>query len=357
MKIFAFPSHTNKEKVSGVDFARIIQPMSNLAKEKGYEVKIYDPQNDLDGKIKWKDVGKDYDVVYMNYLNARHAFAAIGTYNRMFNKKMIIDIDDDLWGILPDNPAYSVFGKRSDGIRTITAILNEADHITCTNTHLRNVILHNTNKSIDQVSIIPNAVDFNVYDRPVKRTKSHQFRIIHFGSTTHFQSLAEENFTKAMNRIMKEYPNVTFTTIGALVPKFRMKWGPRYINKHGDIDVFKWIKKMPDMLSEGDLLVVPLTNNTYNRSKSSIKFLEASAVKLPGCWQNIRQYKDIVRDGENGFLCNTYKEWYKAIKSMIDLGELREQIAEQAYDDVKSNHTIQKLLPEYKELFEKVLTE
>ena len=100
-----------------------------------------------------------------------------------------------------------------------------------------------------------------------------------------------------------------------------------------------------------DVFVAPLTDNTYNKSKSSIKYLEISSAKKPGVYQDIRQYKEVVNHKENGMLAYTENDWYYAIKELLEDKKLRKSIGENAYKTVKNDWTIQGNINKYVDFF------
>jgi glycosyltransferase involved in cell wall biosynthesis len=106
-------------------------------------------------------------------------------------------------------------------------------------------------------------------------------------------------------------------------------------------------------VDEVDIFVAPLSVNTYNICKSSIKFLEASTSSKPGCWQNIRQYQEVI-DGTNGFLCSTEDQWYTSIKKLIDDKVLRKQMGENAFKTIQ-DWTIQGHTKDYANFFKKLV--
>jgi len=166
--------------------------------------------------------------------------------------------------------------------------------------------------------------------------------------TTHFISLQNKEFEDGIDKIFKEYPNVTLKTIGAFIPKFKNKWGRRYEHGFGHQDVYKWIKnKFPGYMDEADIIVAPLEVNVYNRAKSSIKFLESGSAKKPGVWQDIRQYQSVVNHGENGFLAERANGWYKAIKKLIEDKKLRKTMGENAFKTVEKNWQIDSHIQDY----------
>jgi len=350
MKIFALPSHQSKENTTGVDFARIIQPMKYFNGYKDTKVIIFE----IIKKMNWLWVAKHFDIIYFNYLNNPWGFAAMGAMARHYGVKMVMDVDDAIWEIHNDNPAYEVWKKGSEGLRDFTAICNEVDYITCTNNYLKNVIINHTTKTPDKIQVFPNYIDLSTYTYRAPFKNTNQINLTHFGSTTHFNDLRETDFERGLNRIMAEYPNVVFRTIGAFIPSYREKWGARYEQTFGDPDIYTWInKRFPTFMKESDILVVPLVDDIYNRCKSQIKWLEASSAKIPGIWQRVRQYEEVV-DGTNGILANKDTEWYKGIKYMIDNPDKRKAMGEKTFEDVKK-WQIQDHLEDYYVFFQKVL--
>src|SRR5581483_2241935 len=105
MKIFGLPSHQSEERTSGVDFARIIQPLKHLNKFEGIKTTLFDIHKTTD----WLYVAKNFDLIYFNYLNNPWGFAAMGAMARAHGVKMVMDLDDDLWDIHSDNPAYKIY--------------------------------------------------------------------------------------------------------------------------------------------------------------------------------------------------------------------------------------------------------
>ncbi len=350
-KIFALPSHTFVERVSGVDFLRIIQPMKHLDGYEGrFEVKVYDPSKD--GSFEWPAIFEEYDAVYFNYTTNDIGYAVMGYLAQKNKKKLICDVDDDLFNILSDNSAYDIFKKGSWGLSVVKAILGDVSMVTCTNSFLKHSIQHNAKPK--GVTVLPNYIDLNVYKHRSEFKDRGYYKALHFGSSTHFASFYSPQFVKALTRVMDEYPNFSFITVGAFVSEFKKKWGQRYEQGFGDTDIMKWIDKMPQYVDDADFMLVPMINNTYNRSKSNCKYLEASSHKLPGAYQNIRQYREIINDGDNGFLCETEDEWYSAITKLINDTKLRREMGEKAFSTLES-HTIQANVKKYADMFDILL--
>lgn len=358
IKIFCFPAHMTKERTSGVDYARIIQPMKALNgykdEEVEFQVDIFDVMEEE--TTEWDKVAEKYDIIYLNYINNPWAFAAMGAMARKNGVKIVLDLDDALFNIRSDNPAHNVYKKGSDAIRNFIAICNEVDYMTTTNDYLKHVIMNNTKKKAPQIKVFPNYIDLDLYKHRSPFKNDGQIQLMHFGSSTHYIDLSNDEFAKGIDRILSEYPNVTFRSIGAFMPKFRGRWGMRYEQVYGHQDLFKWISDFyPGYMDEADILVVPLDVDIYNKSKSSIKYLEASAAKIPGVYQRIRQYEEIIDEGKNGMLAGKASEWYKGIKKLIDDVELRRSMGEAAFKNVQDNWQVKNHTKEYADFFKEIL--
>ena len=357
-RVFAYPVHTTTKHVSPVDYPRIIQPMKYLDgwkdKEIAFQVDIWDGQTiKLD---EWGMMVKGYDLVYFNYTVNDWSFAAMGSVIRIYGKKMVMDLDDALWLMNPDNSVYNVYKRGSKGLAIVTDILNEVDYATCTNSYLKNVIAANTRKRHEFIKVFPNYLDLNLYGTIPPLRKSPFIKIVHYGSSSNFDDLTSFEFVEGVGRIMDEYPNAVFKTIGSFFPKFKDRWGQRYEEQHGKMNFMDWAKTgFPSVMAECDIFVAPLGGNAYNRAKSSIKFIEVASTQRAGCWQNIRQYQEVVNQGKNGFLCQTADEWHDSIKTLIDKPELREKMGKAAYQTLKRDWLIQQHVDDYAHFFKKVL--
>ncbi len=95
----------------------------------------------------------------------------------------------------------------------------------------------------------------------------------------------------------------------------------------------------------------------FNKAKSNIKYLEFSALHIPGIYADLEPYnKDVVR-GSNGFLATTYDQWIGCLRKLITDPVLRAEMGDKAFFDVKMRYDqaniskrlgaeIKKLVPE-----------
>lgn len=357
IKIYALPSHQTKERTSGVDFARIIQPMKHLNGWKDEEIEFQCDVYDIhaEKEANWLDIAKEYDIIFFNYINDPWAYAAMGAMARKFGTKLVLELDDSLWDLKDDNPAHAVYKKGDQGIQDFTSICNDVDHIIVTNDYLKHVVMNHTNKKAKDITAINNFIDLELYDHRSPFKDTPHIKLLHFGSSTHYNDLNESEFAKAIDRIMSEYPNVTLQMVGAFIPRFKNRWGGRYEEGFGHVDIYEWIKgKYREYMDAADIVLAPLTNDIYNRCKSGIKYLEYSAAGKPGVYADMRQYQEYIDHKENGYLAMNEKGWYQSIKELLDDKEKRKSVGEKAFERVQSE-TIQANIYRYANLFKSLI--
>ena len=91
IRIFALPSHAEKGRTSGVDFARIIQPMEHLNGWTDGEVKSADVWNIHDkNKADWRKIAKNYDIIHLITLIKR-GLCRHGCMARKHRRKLVMD--------------------------------------------------------------------------------------------------------------------------------------------------------------------------------------------------------------------------------------------------------------------------
>lgn len=358
ISIFAFPSHSPGKHVSGVDFPRVIQPMKAL---NGYKTDEVEFQVDLWDGEKLTDKQTDvllsnYDILFMNYTLDDWTYARFGAMARKHNVKIVMDLDDGIWKINKDNTVYDLYKKGSKGIGTLTCIINDVDYVTCTNSYLRNVIVNETLKHHENVAAFHNCIDLKIYNQVPEFKDTVDITITHYGSSSHFTDLKDAEFQKGMERIMADYPNVKFLTVGSFFGELKEKWGRRYEEEFGALNFMEWAtKRFPEVMAKTDIFVAPLTDNVYNRCKSDIKRSEVATAKKPFVGQNIRQYQECITNGIDGFLCSTADDWYNAIKQLCNDKELRRSMGEAGYKRVLKNRQVKDLVKDWAEFFIKVL--
>lgn len=90
-----------------------------------------------------------------------------------------------------------------------------------------------------------------------------------------------------------------------------------------------------------DIGLAPLTERSFNRYKSDIKFLDYGILGIPGVFSNIGPYADSVVHENTGLLVdNTPQAWFAALDRLITQPDLRQRLGRNVRDYVAGERTL-----------------
>ena len=152
------------------------------------------------------------------------------------------------------------------------------------------------------------------------------------GSITHNPDF--ELISPVIKRLLKKYDNVYLSVVGFLdVPENLKEVEHKIVKK----DFVNW-KKLPKLISELDINLVPLEESVFNEAKSENKWVEAGLVKTVTVASAVGPFKDFIKNGETGYLCTNEKEWEETLENLIQNENLRKKIAEKTFNTVRKEN-------------------
>lgn len=80
-----------------------------------------------------------------------------------------------------------------------------------------------------------------------------------------------------------------------------------------------------------------------------ISLLEAMYIKKPCVVNNVIGNRDVIHNGENGFVCNEVKEFVEAIRE--SRGDTAQMYAEKAYQDVLEKYNTNVMAKKYTQIY------
>lgn len=235
--------------------------------------------------------------------------------------KIVYEVDDNLFDVPKWNPAHKFFAQK-DIIESIELFVQSSDAVFVTQEWLKDVFgKHNNN-----IYILPNSVDFKVMSDPPNNSRLPV--ICWQGSNTHDKDLAL--IKKALTQLVKE--DDCFVKLWSMDVPGAYK-----------VPLVKFESFFP-MFAQMDIDIglAPLSPHKFNRSKSNLKFLEYSALKIPTVASDFGPYKDTIEDGETGFLVGNVADWYDTVRYLLDNVDERKRIGQAAYEFVCENYDIDK---------------
>lgn len=153
------------------------------------------------------------------------------------------------------------------------------------------------------------------------------------GSRTH-----DADFEVAKNAVincMRKYQNV-FLRVGGTI-----ELPPEFKEFSSRIERFEFVnwKKLPRLIAETDINLMPLENTFFHACKSENKWMEAGIVGTVTIASWNEELERVMRDGENAFLCKNEEEWQTKLEKLIEDKNLRKELVSNAKDEIMKTHT------------------
>ena len=105
-----------------------------------------------------------------------------------------------------------------------------------------------------------------------------------------------------------------------------------------------------------DIFIAPLQDNEFNHCKSSLKYLEYSALGVPGVYSQLPPYEFVVEHGVNGFLAESEADWVKYLTQLIEEPGLRTEIGTAAQNTIIEDWLLSKNYDEWSEALQQALS-
>jgi glycosyltransferase involved in cell wall biosynthesis len=175
------------------------------------------------------------------------------------------------------------------------------------NQHLKNKIESLGGKAI----ILPTGTEANTYTN-MEDKGSSLCRIVWIGLPTNLRYL--EMIHSVFKTLQEKYPTLRLRIICSKFPDWE------------DVTMEKifWSKYIEyQTLAESDIGIMPLDDSEYSKGKCAFKLLQYMAAGLPCVASPVGANKEVIDNGETGFLANTEKEWIDTLSLLIENKEMR----------------------------------
>jgi len=325
----------------GIGWYRIINPLEKLDNSTVNGEFAFGSENRIEIA---KEIGEKADVMVIKYVDSFAAANHILTIRDVLGIKLLVDIDDNVFEVHPHNYAYKDTNKDTEAYKVFGYLFSEADGLICSTEPLAEYMRrYNPN-----VTVIQNAVDPAIWDVPVVKNDTDRVKIGWVYGPTHAQDVPV--MLPVVKEIIKKYPNVDFYHIGWKDADFD------HFDRQHTVFGTNGYKEFPEFLAGlgMDILVAPLIDDEFNKSKSNIKWMEAAMCEIPMVASAVAPYSDSITHGKDGMLAKTTREWIASLSGLIDDKQKRVKMGQAAKKNVLAKYSIEKILPKYVKLFEAV---
>jgi glycosyltransferase involved in cell wall biosynthesis len=257
---------------------------------------------------------------------------------------LIYSLDDNLLDLTPDRLGWQ-WHPTSEGLMTVRRFAEEADGIIVSTALLADRLAELNGR----IHVVPNALDERLFvkrpappDGPISGRKV----LGYMGTVTHDADL--EIISRALrNVLMRHNGGVEFQLIGGCSSPAFLKSLDGLPIRVLDVGANARYPKFVRWLTENvrwDLALAPLEATPFTRCKSDMKFLDYSALGIPGIYSQVPAYEGTVRHLETGYLVqNDSDEWEAAIECMLADDSMRCTLARNAEEYVRSNRMLEQL--------------
>ena len=173
------------------------------------------------------------------------------------------------------------------------------------------------------------------------------------GSNSHQRDL--EIIESAIVRLIGKYDNIYLKIVGFM----NLSENFKKLKEEGKLifDKFVPYQELQYKIGSVDLNVIPLQKHEFNNCKSELKYFEASIVDTISCATDNEVYRDIIIDGEDGFLCNEM-DWYEKIEYIYlnrdKLNKMKQKAKKKCYEVYGNKNQEEKITKMYDEIIESI---
>lgn len=243
-------------------------------------------------------------------------------------KRIFYECDDFLHGIhnIKDHRFKSEFAKKR--VKKYVEVMQACDSLICSTEFLADQY----KKYNSDVYVCLNGIDSELYENQKPEPQGETVFVGWSGGTGHLQAM--KSWFNALLLVMDYKKNSYFLTCGANYADQVDEIFP------GRATSIPWttIENYPFIINSFDISIAPSHESKYFKSKSDLRWLEASASGVPVI-ANPNTYKEI-KEGETGFLASTTDEFEEKLSELIDNKELRTKVGEQARQYIKDHRDI-----------------
>ncbi len=280
-------------------FYRGVGPMSRLRKLYPKEI-----HTRFITEMNWSTI-VEADIVFMQRpFHSNHRSCA--SMVKGANIPLWIDYDDNLFGILSDNPVHGIYAN-PEVQQNVAQLCGMADIVTVSTSALHGVL----SKYSQNVRVVPNALDDQICNSLLPRPVPDDNYIFWRGTNTHERDLRTIEQELIELSYDAQLANWKFAFVGYNPWWITEKMKPSQVLVSAGAPIVDYMRAIYDM--QPRIMIVPLAKNTFNESKSNIAWIEGSYGGAATIAQDMDEFK------MPGVLTyETPKEFVKCVKHLVE---------------------------------------
>jgi len=273
-------------------------------------------------------------------------FSGLRRLSKTLDIKFLVNMDDDLLSIDCSHPEFAHYQSRLQYLQDLY------DAAACVLVSTPSLMSRVNNK---RALLFSNALDEETWFSPVmsasKNTSSGhnsltanaiEVRVLYMGTRTHTPDyeLLRPAAEAAAHRLNSMHGiRLRVQLVGVVPATLTLSHPFERIALPNEMTIYPSFVRWLRTHCNWDFAVAPLASNDLNNAKSALKFLDYSALELPGIFSVSQAISNVVKDRENGILChsNSIEEWTDTIVELATDVSLRTRLATNAHAYVHEN--------------------
>ena len=258
-----------------------------------------------------------------------------------FKKVLLYEVDDFLHGVHPFSPAYQTFRPGNENLQVMDDYLQTSDGLLVTTPELASC--YNRAK---RTWVIPNSLDFGIRDWENKEARNTQLAgrtvIGWAGSSFHPDDMLP--LQSSLKAVLKNHPEAVFA-IASGPAQVRQFLQPLDLPQDQVVILSPVpFQDYPQLLSQFDIGIAPLSNNLFNRCKSELKLLEYGAWGIPYVAAKVAPYQRFHQSsgGKGGLLAVNSNDWEAGLSRMLDDIDFRLDASDFMREHVREHYDLKK---------------
>lgn len=154
--------------------------------------------------------------------------------------------------------------------------------------------------------------------------------------------ISEQKNPATFNQVARQFPDIQFIWVGD--GELRSTLDAKNIKVTGWVDR----KQVIEISNHSDIFLL-----TSLWEGLPISLLEAMYLRKACLVSNVIGNKDVIDDGENGFICNNVNEFKEKLDLVISNADLRHQMANKAKNDVLTKYSVDDMVKNYDKVYSK----
>jgi glycosyltransferase involved in cell wall biosynthesis len=267
-------------------------------------------------------------------------------------KAIVYETDDDHFNIQPWN------GYIKDIIpefQMIEEMAKRADLVTVSTS----VIGKRYSRFNDNVRVIRNAIDPDLYRATAPRPDGDLPRLLYYGSTARLRDYGGYPDSRGKfhggyaGKAVSDFAGKLKTVFIGTNPGTEQQIAQVFQEQYGYVEgISKFCETLAN--AHGDIGIAPLFGDEFDRAKSELHWLEYAITGSAFIGERFRgdgPYQ-VVNDGVDGLLARGRQEWYDAVKKLTRSKDLREQLAGAAKERVLKEYHYKDRAKEWADAFQ-----